>query len=98
MSSFVLLYLGGTAPESPADRAASEEAWGAWFARVGDALTDPGSPFAGSFSTGADHAPSGVTGYSIVQAADSSAVEHLLDGHPHLLSGGTIEAHETVPM
>lgn len=98
MSSYVLLYLGGTSPESPADRAVVEEAWGAWFTRVGDALTDPGNPFAGSFSTGAEHAPSGVSGYSVLEAADSSAVAHLLEGHPHLASGGTIEVHETVPM
>ncbi|MBP2458385.1 hypothetical protein ABID70_000944 [Clavibacter michiganensis] len=97
MSTFVLLFSGGSAPASEEGRQASAAAWREWFDRVGDALVDPGSPFGAVARYGAETAPSGITGYSIVTSDDADAIALLLDGHPHLAAGGTIEAHETVP-
>jgi hypothetical protein len=94
----VLLYLGGTAPTSQEEGEAVAAAWGDWFARTGDALVDPGNQFGTVTRYGADSAPSEVNGYSIVTADDADAVDRVLDGHPHLASGGTVEVHETVTM
>jgi hypothetical protein len=98
VSKYVLLYLGGTAPASEDEGAAVAAAWGDWFDRTGDALVDPGNQFGTVTRYGTDTAPSEVNGYSIVAADDTDAVDRVLDGHPHLAAGGTIEVHETVAM
>jgi len=45
MANFVLLYSGGSMPESEAERAAVMQAWGAWFGALGSAVVDGGNPF-----------------------------------------------------
>ena len=98
MTKYVLLYQGGTAPQSPEEGEQLTKAWMEWFGRAGDAILDPGNAFGASTAEGADLPASGVNGYSVVQAGSPAAVEGLLVGHPHLSSGGRIEIHETVVM
>ena len=45
MANFVLLYSGGSMPETEAEQAAVMQAWGAWFGQLGSALVDGGNPF-----------------------------------------------------
>jgi len=45
MADFVLLYRGGSTPESDEARAAAMDAWTAWFASLGSAVKDGGNPF-----------------------------------------------------
>ncbi|KQR50739.1 hypothetical protein ASF88_16000 [Leifsonia sp. Leaf336] len=98
MTKYVLLYQGGTAPQSPEEGEQLTKAWMEWFGTAGDAILDPGNAFGASTAAGADLPASGATGYSVVQAASTAAVEGLLVGHPHLTDGGRIEIHETVDM
>ncbi len=35
MANFVLLYSGGSMPETEAEQAAVMQAWGAWFGQLG---------------------------------------------------------------
>ena len=45
MAKFVLLYSGGSMPETEAEQAAAMQAWGAWYTGLGSAVVDPGNPF-----------------------------------------------------
>ena len=104
MTNFVLVYTGGTMPESEEDRASVMAAWGAWYEGMGKAIVDGGNPFGASktvsdsgVSDGAASSPA-ATGYTII-AADSldSAVEKVGD-HPHIKYGGQVSVYETFKM
>ncbi len=95
MAKFGLVYIGGGAPENEAERAATMQAWGAWFGGLGSALIDGGNAFTpnaksitskGTLSAGPGDLP--VTGYSIVKADSLDAAVALAKDCP-LLRGGS---------
>ena len=45
MAKYLLLYGGGSMPESEAEMAAVTKAWTDWFTELGPAVVDPGNPF-----------------------------------------------------
>jgi hypothetical protein len=104
MSNFVLVYSGGSAGATDAERKQVMDAWGGWFGKLGDKIVDPGNPFSGhakNISNGAVHdgaigAPA--TGYSILKADSLSAAADLAKGCPVLQSGGKITVYEVTPM
>lgn len=102
MSKYVLAYRGGGMAETPEAQQASMAAWGAWFDRLGAAVTDWGAPFGPSTtvsSTGT--APGGVaelTGYSIVTADSLEAAARLASSCPIIGDGGTIDVYEAIDM
>jgi len=85
MKRFLLLY-SGPPPVNP-----THEGWPEWFAEIGDALVDPGSPMRDGFVLRADGSTSVTTnrplGYSIVQAEDRPRALELLRHHPLWRSG-----------
>lgn len=106
MANFVLLYIGGgSVPEDPAQIEAINQAWGAWFEKLGDAVVDGGHPFSpavksiGSGGRVTD-GPVGTsaTGYSILKADSLSAAVELAKGCPILLGDGQISVYEAVPV
>ena len=105
MANFVLLYSGGSMPETQAEQAQVMEAWGAWFGKIGSNLVDGGNPFTpvaktidknGKVSDG----PVGTlaTGYSIIKADSLNAAVDLAKGCPVFLGGGQISVYETFPV
>jgi hypothetical protein len=104
MANFVLLYTGGSAGTSPAEREKVMQQWGAWFGKLGDKVVDAGNPFAthaktvsnGSAHDGAVQNPP-ATGYSIVKADSLNAATELAKGCPVLSSGGKITVYEINP-
>ncbi len=100
MANYLLVYKGGSTPQ-PQQREAIMAAWRNWFASLGEAVVDGGSPFSGSKSVAAtgsvsDGAGSGLTGYSILAADSLDAAVILSKGCPILASGGNIEVYETI--
>jgi hypothetical protein len=101
MASYLLAYHGGGMPETEADRAKVMEAWGAWFAGLGDVVVDPGNPIGqtrtvatdGGVSAGGGANP--VSGYTVIKADSMDAAVKAASGCPVLASGGTIEVGET---
>ena len=102
MASFVLLYSGGSMPETEAEQAAVLAAWGDWYGRLGSAVVDGGNPFTpaaksiasdGTVSDG----PVGTmaTGYTIISADSLDAAVEQAKGCPVLQSGGQISVYET---
>ena len=104
MANFVLLYSGGSMPETQAEQAEVMQAWGAWFGQLGSALVDGGNPFTpvakriatnGSVSD----APAGAaSGYSIIKADSLDAAVALAKACPVLLGGAQITVFETFPV
>ncbi len=104
MANFVLLYSGGSAGTTPAEREQVMQAWGGWFGKLGDKIVDAGNPFSehsksvsnGSVHDGAVGNPP-ATGYSILKAESLSAAAELAKGCPVLQSGGKITVYEVTP-
>jgi len=104
MANFVLLYTGGSAGTSPAEREKVMQQWGAWFGKLGDKVVDAGNPFAthakslanGTAHDGAVQNPP-ATGYSILKADSLNAATELAKDCPVLASGGKITVYEITP-
>jgi hypothetical protein len=105
MANFVLLYSGGSMPETEAEQAAVMQAWGVWFGGLGNAVVDGGNPFTpvaksiASNETVSD-GPVGTmaSGYSIIKAESLGAAVEMAKGCPILQGGGQISVYETFPV
>jgi hypothetical protein len=104
MPKYVLVYHGGSMPESEADQAAVMGAWISWFGSLGEAVVDGGNPTGASKTISADGSTSDggganpATGYSLVNAADLDSAVSLAKGCPILAAGGSVEVAETIDM
>jgi hypothetical protein len=101
MSKFVLAYQGGSMAMTEEEIQASMAQWGQWFGDLGAAVLDGGNPFGASTKVtagGRADAASGITGYSIVDAADLEAAADLAKGCPVLAAGGTVDVYEALDM
>ena len=104
MANYLLLYTGGSAGTTPAEREKVMQAWGGWFGDLGDKIVDAGNPFAehaksvasGSVHDGSVSNPA-ATGYSILKADSLNAAAELAKGCPVLQSGGKITVYEITP-
>jgi hypothetical protein len=102
MNDYLLLYSGGSMPQSPEEQAAVMKAWTEWMGELGDDLKDGGNPFTpeaktistdGSVSDGAVGTPA--SGYSIIKADSLDAAVKMAQGCPVLQGGAKISVYET---
>lgn len=103
MTKFVLAYTGGSVPETKEEQDAVMSAWMGWFGQLGAAVVDGGAPFGPSATIASgggasDGGASGLTGYSIIEAADLAAATEMGRGCPVIASGGSVEVYESMPM
>src|SRR5438132_1309534 len=105
MANFVLLYSGGSMPESEAEQAAVMQAWGAWYGALGNAVVDGGNPFTPAAKSIAsdgtvNDGPLGTmaSGYSIIKADSLDSAVEMAKGCPILQGGGQISVYETFPV
>jgi YCII-related domain len=97
MGNYLFAYRGGGMAATDEERQAAMAAWGAWFGKLGEAVVDPGNPFAGSTSVGNGGAPaSQLTGYSVVKADSLDAASALAGGCPVLDGGGSVDVYEAI--
>lgn len=100
MTQFLVLYRAdpeamAAMPEPTPEQAQQMmQAWEGWAKKAGSAIVDFGNPTKPA-SEGAD--PS-IGGYSLLQAEDYTALQTVLDGHPHTAMGGTLEVFEVTPI
>ena len=97
MTKFLYIYTGGNPPADAAEGEKVMAAWIAYFGKLGPHVVDAGAPTGARMSVAGAPA-SGISGYSIVEAADLRQAVSFTDGHPHIASGGAIEVVETVPI
>ena len=100
MAKYLLLYGGGSMPESEAEQAQVMKAWEAWFTELGSAVADPGNPFTPAAKKIASDGSVGVaqptaSGYSILEADSLDQATKLAGGCPVLLGGADITVFET---
>jgi hypothetical protein len=102
MAKFVYLYSGGQMAETPEAQEQAMQAWGAWFGKLGAAVTDMGNPFSASATVGPggaiDGGSSKVSGYSVVTADSIADATAKVAGCPIFEAGGTVEVCEAIPM
>ncbi|MFZ0015377.1 MAG: YciI family protein [Acidimicrobiia bacterium] len=107
MPNFIMIYKGEATDMSdmtPEEGAAVLAKWGAWMAKVGDALVDVGTPFGPGASVvddGSTGNAASLTGFSIVSADDLGGAVALADGHPYLSDAGgafAIDIYEMMPV
>ncbi|MGA9597006.1 MAG: YciI family protein [Acidimicrobiia bacterium] len=107
MPRFIMIYKGEATDTADMTEEQAREVmakWGAWMEKVGPALSDVGTPFGAGVSVidnGTTSAPVPLSGYSIVEAPDLAAAQHLADGHPYLSEGSgnfAIEIYEMMPV
>jgi hypothetical protein len=100
-TDYLLLYSGGSMPESEEEQSTVMKAWDVWMHDLGSALKDGGNPFApgaaktisadGAVSDGAGSA----SGYSVISADSLDDATEKAKGCPVLQGGATIEVYET---
>lgn len=102
MAGFLLLYTGGSMPETEEEQAAVMQAWTDWYTALGPAVKDGGNPFTpmaktvasdGSVRDGA--VGTMASGYTIVTADSLDAATEHAKGCPVLSAGGTVTVYET---
>jgi hypothetical protein len=100
MADYLLLYSGGSMPETEDEQAAVMQAWTDWFTALGAALKDGGNPTTGQAKTvgsggGVSDGGMSVSGYSLITADSLDAAVEMAKGCPVLQGGATVEVHET---
>jgi hypothetical protein len=102
MANYLLLYSGGSMPESEAERAAVMQAWTNWFGQLGSALVDPGNPTTGQVKTIASDGSVSegselemASGYSVIKADSLDDAVAKARGCPVLQGGASIVVLET---
>ncbi len=100
MANFLLVYHGGSMPESPDEGAKVTKAWTDWFSALGGAVVDGGNPVSQVKTIAADGSVSdgGVnpsSGYSVIKADSLDAAVALAKGCPVLSGGASVEVAET---
>ena len=100
MAKYLLLYAGGSMPETDAEQAKVMEAWTAWFTELGPAVVDPGNPFnadSKTISSGPTltDAKATASGYSVIEADSLDQAAKLAENCPVLLGGAQVMVFET---
>lgn len=99
---YLLVYYGGSMPETPAAQARVMKQWTSWFSRLGPAVVDGGHHFSGAVNKvrpdgTVARGPVGqrASGYSIIEAPSLEAATKMARGCPVINSGAQIAVYET---
>ena len=99
MANYLLVYNGGSMPETQEEQAQVMQAWIDWFGRLGDKLVDGGNPVSQAKRIAVGGAVSdeanGPTGYSIIKADSLDQAVELARGCPVLQGGASVVVAET---
>jgi len=102
MANYLLLYSGGSMPQTEAEQQAVMKDWENWYNSMGGAVVDPGNPFtpmartvssSGQISNGANGTMA--SGYTILKADSLDAAAGMAKGCPVLKTGGDVTVYET---
>ncbi len=99
---YLLIYYGGSRPETPSAQARVMKHWTTWFSKVGPAIVDPGNPFSGAVNkikadgtTAKGAVGQRASGYSIIEAPSLEAATKMAKSCPVIRSGAQIAVYET---
>jgi hypothetical protein len=100
-NTYLLLYSGGSMPQTEAEQKKVMEAWTSWFGKHGEAITDGGNPFTSSAKTidsnghVSDGAFAAASGYTLIKADSLDKAVEIAKGCPVLLGGAKLAVYET---
>jgi hypothetical protein len=85
-------------PNDPALMAQAKAAFGKWVSEAGSALIDPGAPVhvVKLVSNGGAPVAADIGGYSIIEAPTVDEVARILQSHPFVARGGTLQVNEVL--
>jgi hypothetical protein len=100
MANYLLVFHGGSMPESQEEGAKVMQAWTDWFGKLGRAVVDQGNPVSqvrtiapdGTVKAGGTNPSSG---YTILKADDLDQAVEFAKGCPVLQGGASVEVAET---
>ena len=98
MSRFLVTYHGSGMPDDPELMEQAKAAFGTWVGEAGDAIVDPGAPvrMVTQVASGTATAPAEIGGYTIIQADSADAAVAVLQGHPYVARGGTLQVNQVL--
>jgi hypothetical protein len=98
MAKYLVTYHGSATPSDPAMLAQVQAAFGQWLQVAGSAVVDPGAPvrMVKQVANGTPSAAVDIGGYSIIEAPSLEAAESILQTHPYVGRGGTLQINEVV--
>jgi hypothetical protein len=102
MPTFLVTYHGGGGPPaSPEAREQMMAAFQAWAASVGDNMIDPGAPLGPSKVVASDGVTDGAAtgnlgGYTLITAGSLDEAVKIVQDHPFVSRGGTLQVSEAV--
>ena len=99
MAKYLVTYHGSGAPPSdPGMQAQAQAAFGQWLQEAGSAVVDPGAPvhLVKQIASGTPSDAVDIGGYSIIEAPSLAAAERILQSHPFVGRGGTLQVNEVV--
>lgn len=101
MANFIIIYHAPTKEfSSPEEGQAHRVKWMDWIKELGDVMVNPGTPLGKSMivsSEGVSETDKGMTGYTVVEAADLDAAVEISKGCPYL-DMGPVEVAEMMSM
>jgi hypothetical protein len=95
MSSYVLSFRNH--PDVTASQEEVDE-WGAWFQSLGGTVTDMGSRIGSVTLLGEGAGANALSGYVVIDAADSAKAVDIASSCPGLRHGGSVEIGEQIAM
>lgn len=102
MNKYLLLYAGGSMPDTEEETATIMKEWEKWYTAMGNAVVDPGNPFTPMAKSVASNGkvsdgPAGTmaSGYTILQADSLNQAAKMAQSCPVLKGGGEISVFET---
>jgi hypothetical protein len=98
MARFLVTYHGQGMPDDPEMMEQAKAAFLAWVGQAGDALVDPGAPvqMVRQVASGSPEPPVEIGGYSIIEADDAEAAAAVLQSHPYVGRGGTLQVNQVL--
>jgi len=98
MTRFLITYHGSGMPSDPALMEQAKTAFATWASEAGDAIVDPGAPvhMVSQASSGSPTDPAEIGGYSIIQAESLDAATAVLQSHPYVARGGTLQINQII--
>ena len=104
MAKFIMVYHGGKTPETDDEYARVMDLWSSWLGSAGEALVDGGHPVGisttvlpgGRIENNGGANP--VSGYSLIEMADTDAAVAYAKKCPILDEGGSVEVAECFDM
>ncbi len=98
MARFLVTYHGSGMPDDPELMEQAKQGFLAWVGQAGSAIVDPGAPLqmVRQVSSGSPETPVEIGGYSIIEADDADAAAAVLQSHPYVARGGTLQVNQVL--